>query len=422
MNQRIDRQTIPCALLATAASDRKEPSMSRIGLVVLALLITSVSAWVSAEEWAPFEGAEQLRDLVAGATAEIELKPGHVAVGQYRADGTATITAWGETFKRTWEVRGDDQVCYSSTRETNCYTFERNLDVPDEYRVRHVETGELRVFRVIEGDTEVITNVTVPDGEGGLGEPSASEVAAALSNPNTTMGTMNTLFDFVAYDGDLPDAGSQSAFRATFQPSLPYPLSDTTNLFVRPLIPIIFSQDVPTADGFESKGIDLGDIGFDVFLAKNLAGGFVVGGGVVGTLPTATDDALGLDQWLLGPEVLVAKVSKWGVLGVLATHQWDVAGGDGDGTSITGGQYFYTVNLKNGWQINGSPVFSYNHNASSGNAWTFPIAVGVAKTTMIGGRPWKFNLQYWHYVVSPDTFGPNHQIRIGISPVVELPW
>ncbi len=422
MNQRIDRQTIPCALLATAASDRKGPSMSRVGLVALTLLITSAGAWVGADEWAPFEGAEQLRDLVAGATAEIELKPGHVAVGQYRADGTATITAWGETFERTWEVRGDDQVCYSSNRETNCYTFEHNLDVPGEYRVRHVETGELRVFRVMEGDTEVITTVTVPDGEGGLGEPSASEVAAALSNPNTTMGTMNTLFDFVAYDGDLPDAGSQSAFRATFQPSLPYPLSDTTNLFVRPLIPIILSQDVPTADGFESVGVDLGDIGFDVFLAKNLAGGFVVGGGVVGTLPTATDDALGLDQWLLGPEVLVAKVPKWGVLGLLLTHQWDVAGGDGDGTSITGGQYFYTINLKDGWQINGAPVYSYNHNASSGNAWTFPIAVGAAKTTMIGGRPWKFNLQYWHYVVSPDTFGPGNQIRIGISPVVELPW
>ena len=391
-------------------------------VVVFVLLISSAGVCLHAEEWAPFVGAEQLRDLVAGATAEIEMKPGHVAVGQYRADGTATITAWGETYERTWEVVGDDRVCYSSDRETNCYTFETNADTPGEYRARHVETGEIRIFRVTEADSEVVTADTAPGGEGGLGAPSAAEVAAALSNPNTTMGTMNTLFDLVAYDGDLPDAGSQSAFRATFQPSLPYPLSDTTNLFVRPLIPIIFSQDVPTADGFESVGIDLGDIGFDVFLAKNLAGGFVVGGGVVGTLPTATDDALGLDQWLLGPEVLLAKVSKWGVLGLLVTHQWDVAGGDGDGTSITGGQYFYTINLKDGWQINGAPVYSYNHNASSGNAWTFPIAVGVAKTTMIGGRPWKFNLQYWHYVVSPDTFGPNHQIRIGISPVVELPW
>jgi hypothetical protein len=236
------------------------------------------------------------------------------------------------------------------------------------------------------------------------------------------MGTMSLLFDGIAYDGDLPDAGSQRAFRATFQPSLPYPLSDTTNLFVRPLIPVILSQDVPTADGFESVGFNLGDIGFDASIARSLSGGYVVGGGLVGTLPTATDDALGLDQWLLGPEVLVAKVAKWGVLGLLVSHQWDVAGGDGNPTSITGGQYFYTINLKNGWQLNGAPVFSYNHNAASGNAWTVPIAIGVAKTKIIGGRPWKFNLQYWQYVVSPDTFGPHYQIRIGISPVVALPW
>jgi len=407
---------------ARSGFDRKGPAMNRVGLVALVLLISSAGVYLHAEEWSPFEGAEQLSDLVAGATAEIEMKPGHVAVGQYRADGTATITAWGETYERTWEVVGDDRVCYSSLTETNCFTFERNLDVPGQFRALHVETGEIRVFRVTTTDPEVITADTGPGGEGGLGAPSASEVAAALSNPNTSMGTMNTLFDFVTYDGDLQDAGSQRAFRATFQPSLPYPMSPATNLFVRPLVPVIFSQDVPTADGFESKGVDLGDIGFDVFLAKSFAGGFVAGGGVVGTLPTATDDALGLDQWLLGPEVLVAKVSKWGVLGLLVTHQWDVAGGDGDGTSITGGQYFYAINLKDGWQINGAPVYSYNHNATSGNAWTFPIAVGVAKTKIIGGRPWKFNLQYWHYVVAPDTFGPNNQIRIGISPVVALPW
>ena len=386
------------------------------------LIILLSGGLVHASEWAPLTGAETLRDLVSGATAEIEVKPGQVVKGEYRADGTATITAWGEFFERTWEVRGDDQVCYSSATETNCYTFERNLDVPGEYRARHVETGEIRVFRIVGTEPEVISADTAPGAEGGFGAPSASEVAAALANPNTTMGTMSILFDLIAYDGDLPDAGSQRAFRATFQPSLPYPLSDTTNLFVRPLIPVIFSQDIPTPDGFASKGVDLGDISFDVLVGTNLPGGFVVGGGVVGTLPTATDDSLGFDQWLLGPEVLGAKVSKWGVLGLQVTHQWDAAGADGEGTSITGGQYFYAVNLKNGWQINGAPVYSYNHNASSGNAWSFPLAVGVAKTSIIKGRPWKFNVQYWNYIVAPDSFGPNHQIRFIISPVVALPW
>ena len=56
---------------ARSGFERKGPSMRRVGLVALTLLIISAGAWVSAEEWAPFEGAEQLRDLVAGATAEI---------------------------------------------------------------------------------------------------------------------------------------------------------------------------------------------------------------------------------------------------------------------------------------------------------------------------------------------------------------
>ena len=58
------------------------------------------------------------------------------------------------------------------------------------------------------------------------------------------------------------------------------------------------------------------------------------------TMREATNDLLGLDQWLLGPEAAVAMVRPWGVLGVLVSHQWDVAGEDDFDTSITGGQYF----------------------------------------------------------------------------------
>ncbi len=320
-------------------------------------------------------------------------------------------------------MRGDDQVCYSSATETNCYTFEQNLDVPSEYRTRHTETGDLTVFRISGTDPKIVTRDMAPDSEGGLGSPSAQDIAAELSNPNTTMGTMNVNFDYIAFDGDLPRASSQDAFRATFQPSLPYPLSDTMNLFVRPAIPLIISQDVPNVNGgFDSKGVDLGDISFDAAVAKSFPNGMVLLGGLAGTLPTATNDALGLDQWLLGPEFVVAKVQKWGVLGVLISHQWDIAGEDDFSTSITGGQYFYSINLRDGWQLIGAPTFSYNHKADSDNAWTFPLAVGVSKTTVIRGRPWKFGLQYWHYLESPDVFGPDYQIRFTVSPVVKLPW
>jgi hypothetical protein len=45
-------------------------------------------------------------------------------------------------------------------------------------------------------------------------------------------------------------------------------LTETTNLFVRPAIPLIVDQDVPDSNGeFDSKGTDLGDISFDAALA-----------------------------------------------------------------------------------------------------------------------------------------------------------
>ncbi|MGB5281589.1 MAG: hypothetical protein WBM38_08235 [Arenicellales bacterium] len=400
---------------------KSEKSMNRLGIAAF-LFACVASPLTYADNWQPLTGADTLQKLVSGATAEIVLKPGVTAVGTYNADGTAEIEAWNETFRRTWAVSGDDQVCYSDV-ETNCFSFEQNLDDPVEYRSRNVETGEVFMFRITDGEARTFARETPPDNEGGFGSPSAAEVAAALSDPNTNMGSMNFQFDYISYDGNIPGAGSASATRMLFQPSLPYKLTDTMNLFIRPAIPVIFSQDVPQqGGGFSSEGVDLGDISFDASLAKSLPSGMVLLGGFAGTLPTATNDSLGLDQWLLGPEAAVAMVKPWGVLGVLASHQWSVAGDDDFDTSITGGQYFYAFNLKDGWQINASPTFSYNHKASSGNETTFPLGIGASKTTILAGRPYKFGLQYWYYVESPDNFGPDYQVRFTFSPVVKLPW
>lgn len=260
---------------------------------------------------------------------------------------------------------------------------------------------------------------------------SAAAVAAKLADPNATLGQLSFPIDYIAYDGDLPGADSQAAWKLSFQPSLPYSLGEGLNLFVRPLIPVVLDQPVPvvgdqavTTDSgdFSSQGIELADIGFDVGVGKTLSKGVVLVGGVVGTLPTATEDSLGLDQYLLGPELLVAKVGWWGAVGVLVTHQWDIAGEDNFDTSITAGQYFFTYNLENAWQISMSPTYSYNHEADSGNKLTLPVGVGMSKTVVRGKTPWKFNLQYWHYLESPDAFGPDFQIRFTVTPVVPLPW
>lgn len=260
---------------------------------------------------------------------------------------------------------------------------------------------------------------------------SAAEVARQLSNPNTTLASLNFNLDYVNYQGSLPGADGAEAWRLSFQPSFPYPLGNGTNFFLRPLIPVFLDQPVPVVGDqtinasspmIQGSGVELGDISFDAAIGKTFENGVIMVGGVVATLPTATSDSVGLDQYLLGPEALIAKATSRFTVGLLLTHQWDVAGEDSFDTSVTGGQYFYTVNLNDGWQLQGSPTFSYNHEAASGQEWTLPVALGFSKTTLINNKPWKFGMQYWHYVKQPDALGPDFQLRFTVTPVVPLPW
>jgi len=254
------------------------------------------------------------------------------------------------------------------------------------------------------------------------GQRSAADVAAELANPNTSLGVLGFPIDFVRFGGDLPDAGDQNGFKISFQPSLPVSLGAGLNFFARPLVPVFLSQPVPGPTGFESRA-GLGDIGFDIGVGKTLAGGLIAVGGIVGSLPTATSDALGTDQFLLGPEALVGWVQKWGAIGALVTQSWRVTGGDAsEPASITGGQYFYTFILANAWQISAQPTWSYNHKAADGNKLAFPVGIGVSKTVLAGTTPWKLSLQYWYYVAAPQQFGPRHQLRFQVAAVVPLPW
>jgi hypothetical protein len=50
------------------------------------------------------------------------------------------------------------------------------------------------------------------------------------------------------------------------------------------------------------------------------------------------------------------------------------------------------------------------------------LGIGLAKTQIIKGRPWKMQVQYWNYIESPDAFGPKHLLRFTLAPVVSLPW
>ena len=388
-------------------------------------MLLGCNSLVWAETWVPINKPGQLKELIGGVTVEYTHDNGEKATATYNEDGEGSLTVGRIVFPRKWAIVGDDKACYTSEieKESKCFTFDQNIDDPTQYRATNVRTQISNQFRVVDAQSiELAKTSAAAAGAGNFGAPSSAEIAAELANPNSAMGTMSFYYDYTTFEGDLPDADDANNSRITFQPSMPYPLSKTANLFVRPLIPVIVKQDKPSADGLDTIHWELGDITYDVSVFNSTASGFIYGGGIAGSIPTATDDDAGLDQWLLGPEIILAVKKRWGVVGMFLSQQWDVAGDDDFDTSITGGQYFYSLFIKDGWVFGANPVFSYNHEASSGNELSFPVGIGVSKLKIIGGRPWKFGLQYWYYVASPDDFGPQHLLRLQVSPVIKLPW
>jgi len=255
---------------------------------------------------------------------------------------------------------------------------------------------------------------------------SADEIAKELANPAGSLASLSFNLEYTEYTGDLPRSDDQERTALTFQPVLPFPVGDKgRRIIFRPLIGMSFDQPVFNAakGDFDSEDTNLLDTSFDLVYAGTTMSskheGFLWGMGMAGTLPTASDDDLGGDQWRFGPELFGGIIRKWGIVGALVSHQWDTGGSNDTNYSATAAQYFYAYSLGGGWQIASSPVLSYDWKADSDDAWTVPLGFGVAKTTKIGNMPFKFAFQVQKYVVQPDTFGPDWLVKLTVTPVVK---
>lgn len=100
----------------------------------------------------------------------------------------------------------------------------------------------------------------------------ADEVAKELANPNNSLTSLHVKLQYRSYTGDLPGANDQDNSLLLFQPVFPFTMKQTAsggkaNLFVRPGIPLIFDQPIPTTTNgqFDWDGVRArGDIGFDI--------------------------------------------------------------------------------------------------------------------------------------------------------------
>jgi hypothetical protein len=246
---------------------------------------------------------------------------------------------------------------------------------------------------------------------------SAEEIAQQLANPNTPLASLNFKLQFREFEGDLPGADGQSGTTLLFQPSFPFSLDNGDSVFFRPAIPlqIDFPALNPTTQNFESES-GLGDITFDLAYGRTTESGLLYAGGLVSTVPTATDDALGSGRWTLGPEFLIGKLTQTYVIGMFPNHQWDIGGSGDNDISLTTIQFFGTYLPGGGWNVGSSPILSYDHVIDE---WTIPLNFTFGKTVIFGGRPWKLSAEINYFVSQPDAFGPEWFIGFNAAPVVE---
>ena len=270
---------------------------------------------------------------------------------------------------------------------------------------------------------------------------SADEIALELSNPVSAIRSLAIDLEFRTYRGDLPEADGQFSSRYVFDLSWPIKLANGNNILLSATIPVNRAQPLWTRPGgrqlgefrirqvpervftggvFRDGHSHLDDSGINVGYGGTNASGLFGMFGLASILPTSTDQNVSRDQYLLGPEFALGKITGWGLIGAQAKHLTNVYGeGDGDwDTNMSSLQLLFAYGLGNGWQIESSPIIHYDWEAVSGNEWSVPIGGGVSKTVRLGSLPLKMAFDIEYFVVSPDRLGPDWLFAIKFSPVI----
>jgi hypothetical protein len=246
---------------------------------------------------------------------------------------------------------------------------------------------------------------------------SAEEIAKELANPNTPLTSVKFELQYTAYEGTLLNANSQDKFIVNLQPTLPFPIDEEHTLWVRPAVPLVFNQPTfnPSTQEYDST-FGIADMIFDFQYGKKASGGWYSSYGGSITLPTATDENLGLDKWTAGPGFQVGYLGKQTIFGGFINHQWSFAGAGEKDVSFTTAQFFAVYLPGGGWSVASGPIITYDHENSQA---TIPINLAVGKTVIFNGRPWKLAIEANYFVEKADDFGADFMIGINIAPVMK---
>jgi hypothetical protein len=270
------------------------------------------------------------------------------------------------------------------------------------------------------------------------GEMTAAQIGELMANPFSYLWFGMIQNDTYWWDGDLLDFldEDKKVMNTTLiQPVMSMQLTEKWKMIFRPVFPIqsfetISGFDIITDDQEEIIGgtadfdrkTGLGDILLWTAFTKNYRPPLVYGFGPTIMMDTASSKWLGTGKWSAGPMGLAAYITDKWIFASVAQHWWDFAGdNDRDSVNLTDFQPIIRYRLSPQTNIGIAPNIQYNWNGGSGDKLRLPIGGGISTVVMLGPLPVGIGVEYYYMVETPDTFGPEHQLRVFFTPVLPSP-
>lgn len=279
---------------------------------------------------------------------------------------------------------------------------------------------------------------TEPEKGGGM---TMEEIARAMDNPLGNLWMLIVQNDLSLFKSDLIDTDGELFNSLKLMPVLPIRLTENWNLINRPILQL---QSSPLdSEVGQLFGIGAGQItanpglaaiaqnpigrttGFGDIIMFNMISpraaneGFIWGVGPTFIFPTASHDVLGQGKWQIGPSALAANLGKEWNIGALV-QQWYSYAGDDDraDTSQMDIQYFANYHWDPLTLVGMTPNIRINWKAEKDEQISFPVGLGIIRTTKWGKLPIRWGVEFQYYVIRPDAAGPQFNLKMFIIPVV----